>query len=341
MPFRSEKQRRFLWAKHPEIAKRWAHEYPNQKNLPTYASDSDAKDEPVSKSAAAQALQSIVVNMLNSGGKSIFNDSCDSTTKKSNSKLEQIQMPQDEKPTYAGEKHINSILKPEAEDEGSIGEERSDKSPEIPTNNAENPLLSKLAVVLAPKIQQELENRRAEQEARMAKRIPNNANVKQYPVQSNVIPPPMGMTAPPQQAQPQQAQPQAPAQQPGQMAPVGGGNSPNANPINSFGGLSMNGDINGNAAFGTPNAAGGEKLGAQKCSCGCGDTTKTCKCPPSCSCRKEGGSCYGLTMKKAYHEALAKITGIGHQIHLDQDEQDELDTPLNSAPAIGAAALAA
>jgi hypothetical protein len=26
MPFRSEKQRRFLWATHPEIAKRWAHE---------------------------------------------------------------------------------------------------------------------------------------------------------------------------------------------------------------------------------------------------------------------------------------------------------------------------
>lgn len=27
MPFRSEKQRRFMWAKHPEIARRWAREY--------------------------------------------------------------------------------------------------------------------------------------------------------------------------------------------------------------------------------------------------------------------------------------------------------------------------
>lgn len=27
MPFRSEKQRRLLWAKHPEIAKRWSKEY--------------------------------------------------------------------------------------------------------------------------------------------------------------------------------------------------------------------------------------------------------------------------------------------------------------------------
>lgn len=25
MPFKSEKQRRFMWAKEPEIAKKWAH----------------------------------------------------------------------------------------------------------------------------------------------------------------------------------------------------------------------------------------------------------------------------------------------------------------------------
>ena len=27
MPFRSAKQRRYMWAKHPEIAKRWTEEY--------------------------------------------------------------------------------------------------------------------------------------------------------------------------------------------------------------------------------------------------------------------------------------------------------------------------
>jgi hypothetical protein len=27
MPFRSEKQRKYLWAKHPDIAKRWSDEY--------------------------------------------------------------------------------------------------------------------------------------------------------------------------------------------------------------------------------------------------------------------------------------------------------------------------
>jgi hypothetical protein len=25
MPFKSEKQRRYMWAKHPSIAKKWAH----------------------------------------------------------------------------------------------------------------------------------------------------------------------------------------------------------------------------------------------------------------------------------------------------------------------------
>jgi hypothetical protein len=27
MPFRSEKQRRYLWMHHPDIARRWAHKY--------------------------------------------------------------------------------------------------------------------------------------------------------------------------------------------------------------------------------------------------------------------------------------------------------------------------
>jgi hypothetical protein len=27
MPFKSEKQRKFLWARHPAIAKRWAKKY--------------------------------------------------------------------------------------------------------------------------------------------------------------------------------------------------------------------------------------------------------------------------------------------------------------------------
>jgi hypothetical protein len=38
MPFKSESQRRFMWARHPQIARRWAREYPNQKNLPEHSS---------------------------------------------------------------------------------------------------------------------------------------------------------------------------------------------------------------------------------------------------------------------------------------------------------------
>lgn len=34
MPFQSESQRRFMYAKHPDIAKRWSDEYPDQKDLP-------------------------------------------------------------------------------------------------------------------------------------------------------------------------------------------------------------------------------------------------------------------------------------------------------------------
>jgi hypothetical protein len=59
MPFKSEKQRRFLWAEHPDIAKRWAHEYPNEKKLPMYAhkthsensSDNSASAKPQKEAA--------------------------------------------------------------------------------------------------------------------------------------------------------------------------------------------------------------------------------------------------------------------------------------------------
>ena len=34
MPFKSEAQKKFMFANHPAIARRWANEYPNQKDLP-------------------------------------------------------------------------------------------------------------------------------------------------------------------------------------------------------------------------------------------------------------------------------------------------------------------
>ena len=37
MPFKSEKQRRYLYSQHPEIAKRWAKKYGTPKHLPLYS----------------------------------------------------------------------------------------------------------------------------------------------------------------------------------------------------------------------------------------------------------------------------------------------------------------
>ena len=44
MPFRSKAQQRFLFAVHPEIAKRWAKEFGVGKNLPQHV-----KKKPVKK----------------------------------------------------------------------------------------------------------------------------------------------------------------------------------------------------------------------------------------------------------------------------------------------------
>lgn len=56
MPFKSEAQRRFMFSNHPQIAKRWAKEYPNQDSLPQHVEDSSPvtaakpeEDEPKSK----------------------------------------------------------------------------------------------------------------------------------------------------------------------------------------------------------------------------------------------------------------------------------------------------
>lgn len=38
MPFKSEAQRRFMYANHPDIAARWSKEYPNQGKLPKHVS---------------------------------------------------------------------------------------------------------------------------------------------------------------------------------------------------------------------------------------------------------------------------------------------------------------
>ena len=53
MPFKSEAQRRFLFAKHPEIAKRWTQEYgskPVSKERPSLKALKRAASKPHAKS---------------------------------------------------------------------------------------------------------------------------------------------------------------------------------------------------------------------------------------------------------------------------------------------------
>lgn len=174
-------------------------------------------------------------------------------SKQAETKEVYIEQPASDKPTVAGE-NPPKVVKTKGERCNS----------ETKPNNEVNPLLAKISAVLSQPIMQAIENERAEMEAREAARMPTNAGIKRYAMPAMGTPLPMGM-----QAQAPQAQPQAPAAQPanmgspapsGQLPPVGGGSSPNANPINSYGALSSTGEINGNAAFGTAHSAGGEKL---------------------------------------------------------------------------------
>jgi hypothetical protein len=241
MPFKSEKQRRYLWATHPEIAKEWAHKYPrSNKDLPMYANDSDNKKR---KKAAAFDLQALLAGYeskrtnLNT---SILSENPAENGKQADSKQEKIEIPQNSGPVYAGQEREEGKI------EGTIfdGPINNDCRPE----NAINSLLQKISVVLSPAMVQEMERRKAMAEGRPATPQPKNVNLKNYPVASNVTPPPMGMTAPPAAPQPTQqpAQPQQQAQT--------GMNSPSAHPIQAFGPLSMSGNINGNAAFGAKNS---------------------------------------------------------------------------------------
>ena len=43
MPFKSESQRKFMWMKHPDIAKRWSDKYSTPKSLPVHVGNSKSK----------------------------------------------------------------------------------------------------------------------------------------------------------------------------------------------------------------------------------------------------------------------------------------------------------
>jgi hypothetical protein len=127
MPFKSEKQRRFLWLKHPDIAKRWAHEYPNQKNLPTYARETenlDNNEDESGKMNKKEATLAVLTQALTHYGQSqprisqAFARSLSVNTptatpeksaaiaKKSISILQELNVPHSDKPVAAGEESV-------------------------------------------------------------------------------------------------------------------------------------------------------------------------------------------------------------------------------------------
>jgi len=202
---------------------------------------------------AAFANKSPMTTHKQSAVNSVALDIYRKLSKKADTKEVYIEQPASDKPTVAGE-NPPKVVKTKGERCNS----------EIKPKSEVNPLMAKISAVLSQPIMQALENEQAEMEAREAARMPANAGIKRYAMPAMGTPLPMGM-----QAQAPQAQPQAPAAQPpnmgspapsGQLPPVGGGSSPNANPINSYGALSSTGDITGNAAFGTANSVGGEKM---------------------------------------------------------------------------------
>jgi hypothetical protein len=258
MPFKSEKQRRYLWAEHPEIAKEWADKYPeSNKNLPMYANKKKSPGAHIPESQTKSASINIsnlvnrYVNNCKQHGITTANTTMSKTDKTADSKQERVDIPHSSQPVYAGEEREKGKIEGEIPTGMNVGESCEQKP-----KNAINELLTKLSVVLSPHIEQTMENLEAEREGRVPRRIAKNRGVKQYPCGGINIMPPMGLAQNPQQNQQSQPNNQYPSR------PVGGGSHPQFNPIQAFGALSVKGEINGNAAFGAKNSPDSSKIAA-------------------------------------------------------------------------------
>lgn len=251
MPFKSEKQRRFMWAEHPEIAKRWAHEYPkSNKGLPMYADKNDSA-ESKEKQAALGALGSAIAQL--SGKDAVLAGYANTPvfSKKSVDILKRVDIPHSEVPTYAGEEREKGEQKLEKTEDNEGAQSDCEESDE----DGARKLLAKISAVLARPYREELETNQAEAEGREPRFVPQNMGLKRYSIPSPYVTPPMGsVAAPPNASATQGAQSaQQNLPQPGN-APVGGGSNPQHNPIQAFGPLGAKGQLNGNAAFGQKNS---------------------------------------------------------------------------------------
>lgn len=131
MPFRSEKQRRYLWATNHELAKRWAHEYPESNtNLPTYAKKEVKSKKPKATKSAKISYNpfQIALNSLKSPGNTAMRKAAESI-------LSYIRVPSSNKPTFAGEQlpsPVTPACGPTAERPQSILNSSHDKDPNEP-----------------------------------------------------------------------------------------------------------------------------------------------------------------------------------------------------------------
>lgn len=215
MPFKSEQQRKFLWAAHPDIAKRWAHEYPNPKNLPKRVSDTPERDK---QAHSAPIITPEYVNTLLTSV--IFQ----ATSEKQGNSGIKLNIPHSEKPVAAGDEHVTTGNKRrDKQRQGSsasierlfgLGEGKKAASSGAP-EYCVNPLLLKLAVVLSQPIQQALADEQAQQQGQQAQQVPANGGLQPLTTPLSANPLPLGAQ---QQAQPPQpGQPPAP---PAQQVPI-------------------------------------------------------------------------------------------------------------------------
>lgn len=260
MPFQSEKQRRFLWAKHPDIAKRWADKYPqSNKNLPMYSDEKDQSE----KDAALGALSAALVNagVVQCSNQLTVENLIPSPSiiKSANDGLLKVDMPKTSGPVYAGQ-------------EQEAGQKPGpNPGAEAETDNkaldVKNPVAQKLAAILGPALRGLGGAQKAAFQAPHWARemlaqqqgigpAPQVPGVKRYASTVQTTPLPMGMQAPQPAAQPagQPAAPQPSATSSAPGAPNMAAQSPSMAPIDTFGGLSK--DPNN---WGTPNAAFGQK----------------------------------------------------------------------------------
>jgi len=247
MPFRSEKQRRFLWAEHPEIAKRWAHEYPeSNKGLPMYA---DKKTSESEKKSALEVLNGVInktrcISILDNA---VFSGQ---NSKAALDKTVRVELPQTEGPTYAGQEREQGGANQRENVFDTVNAENSDQA-------CATDMMRKLSVVLSRQLREEMELEQALAELREPRYVPENLGVRRYALPTpGVVHPAVALLAMQQQEEQNKK-----AKKDG---PVGGGSNPQFNPINSFGALSSTGDINGNAAFGQKNSPDSSKTAGQK-----------------------------------------------------------------------------